>query len=92
MRNKKISNAAVGRIVLYYRTLKILEKSGEKIISSGSLSKLLEFTPEQIRQDLSYFGQFGVKGVGYDVGNLRRSLENILGLKYSFERFDWEKN
>lgn len=84
MRNKKISNAAVGRIVLYYRTLKNLEQSGEKIISSGKLSKLLEFTPEQIRQDLSYFGQFGVKGVGYDVENLRRSLENILGLKYSW--------
>ena len=84
MRNKKISNAAVGRIVLYHRTLRTLEQSGEKVISSSKLSKLLDFTPEQIRQDLSYFGQFGVKGVGYDVGNLRRSLENILGLKYSW--------
>ena len=78
----KISKATLDRIPIYYRTLKMLDDSGEKIISSNKLSKLLEITPEQIRKDFLDLGQFGIKGVGYHVDKLKRGIENILGLQY----------
>ena len=79
---KIFSRATLDRIPLYYRALKVLNDSGEKIISSSKLAKILEITPEQIRKDFSDLGQFGVKGVGYSIDKLKRAVENILGLQY----------
>ena len=81
---KIFSRATLERLPLYYRTLKNLIDSGEEIISSSELSKILEITPEQIRKDFSDFGQFGIKGVGYDVDKLKRGIEKILGLQYNW--------
>ena len=81
---KIFSRATLDRIPLYYRTLKVLNDSGEEIISSSRLAKILEITPEQIRKDFSDFGQFGIKGVGYDVDRLKRGIEKILGLQYNW--------
>lgn len=79
---KKISRATLDRIPHYYRTLQLLADEGEEIISSSKLSKLLKVTPEQIRKDFLDLGQFGIKGVGYDVSKLKRGIENLLGLQY----------
>ena len=82
---KKISRATIERLPQYYRALKILFDAGEEIISSSKLAKTLKVTPEQIRKDFSDFGQFGIKGVGYNVDKLKRGIEKILGLQYKWK-------
>ena len=80
--DKKISRATLERLPIYHRTLKELQERGEKIISSSTLAEILNATPEKIRKDLSDFGQFGMKGVGYNIEVLKRGIEKILGLRY----------
>ena len=80
--DKTISRATVERLPIYYRELELAEEAGVQIISSNELGRRLEITPEQIRKDLVSFGQFGRKGIGYEVSALRRSIGKILGLNY----------
>lgn len=75
-----ISNATIDRLPLYYRTLRETEREGLGIISSDELGRRLAITPEQIRKDLASFGQFGKKGVGYYVEELKNNIGDILGL------------
>ena len=80
--DKKISRATLERLPIYHRTLKELQERGEILISSSTLAEILNVTPEKIRKDLSDFGQFGMKGVGYNIEVLKRGIEKILGLQY----------
>ena len=73
----KIPQAAVPRLSLYYRVL--VESRGKDYISSDELSKLTNFTAAQVRRDLTYFGQFGTPGKGYEVEALKKSILSILG-------------
>lgn len=75
-----ISKATVDRLPLYFRTLRLAQDEGIDIISSDELGRRLGITPEQIRKDLASFGQFGKKGVGYYVNELKRNVGEILGL------------
>lgn len=75
-----ISKATIDRLPLYFRTLRIVQDEGSDIISSEELGRRLGITPEQIRKDLASFGQFGKKGVGYYVNELKRNVGTILGL------------
>jgi redox-sensing transcriptional repressor len=75
-----ISKATIDRLPLYFRTLRLLQDEGRDIISSDELGRRLGITPEQIRKDLASFGQFGKKGVGYYVNELKRNIGGILGL------------
>ncbi len=75
-----ISKATIDRLPLYYRTLRMLQEEGIDIISSDELGRRLDITPEQIRKDLASFGQFGKKGVGYFVNELKHNVSTILGL------------
>ncbi|MBP2631076.1 MAG: rex [Firmicutes bacterium] len=75
-----ISKATIDRLPLYFRTLRLAGEEGIDIISSEELGKRLGITPEQIRKDLASFGQFGKKGVGYYVAELKRNVGEILGL------------
>ncbi|MBR2775226.1 MAG: redox-sensing transcriptional repressor Rex [Selenomonadaceae bacterium] len=77
---KTISQATIDRLPLYFRTLRLVEEEKLNIISSDELGRRLDITPEQIRKDLATFGQFGRKGIGYDVRELRDKIGNILGL------------
>ena len=77
---KTISQATIDRLPLYFRTLRLVEEEMQ-IISSDELGRRLDITPEQIRKDLATFGQFGRKGIGYDVRELKNKIENILGLQ-----------
>ncbi len=78
---KIISQATIDRLPLYFRTLRLVEAEKTSIISSDELGKRLDITPEQIRKDLATFGQFGRKGIGYDVRELKSRISNILGLQ-----------
>ena len=75
-----ISKATIDRLPLYFRTLRLAQDEGIDIISSDELGRRLGITPEQIRKDLASFGQFGKKGVGYYVNELKRNVGGILGL------------
>ena len=77
---KDISQATIDRLPLYFRTLRIVEDEKINIISSEELGRRLDITPEQIRKDLATFGQFGKKGIGYDVRELKNRISKILGL------------
>lgn len=77
---KSVSDAVIKRLPRYYRCLSELDKKGTERISSRELSELMGFTASQIRQDLNYFGGFGQQGYGYNVGELRIEIRNILGL------------
>lgn len=86
MRNKlslsknNFSVETIKRLSLYLRNLRKLKEDGEDTISSDKLTKLLNVTPEQFRKDLSYFGEFGKRGVGYNVERLTEEIEYILGI------------
>lgn len=78
-RPARIPNAVVRRLVHYTRVLKALEQTGIEKVSSRQLADNLGINSAQVRKDLACFGQFGVPGVGYRVGELRASLKRILG-------------
>ncbi|RKY43005.1 MAG: redox-sensing transcriptional repressor Rex [Candidatus Omnitrophota bacterium] len=69
----------IKRLSLYLRNLKRLKEKGIEIISSDRIIPLLNVSSAQFRKDLSYFGEFGKRGVGYEVGRLIKELEEILG-------------
>ncbi len=75
-----ISDLTAQRLSVYLRCLDDLEKSGVTTTSSLRLADLYQLNSAQIRKDLAYFGEFGVRGVGYTVSDLRRALARILGL------------
>lgn len=81
MKEQIISNATIDRLPLYFRALQIVQDEGVDIVSSDDLGKRLGIAPEQIRKDLALFGQFGKKGVGYYVNELKRNVGEILGLQ-----------
>lgn len=80
MREQAISKATIDRLPLYFRVLRLAQDEGLDVISSEALGSRLNITPEQIRKDLTSFGQFGKKGVGYYVNELKRNVGEILGL------------
>ncbi|GAB2692094.1 redox-sensing transcriptional repressor Rex [Paenibacillus thermoaerophilus] len=80
MKSPKISEAVVRRLPIYLRYLNELEKNGVTTVSSQELGQRLDLNPAQIRKDLAYFGEFGKKGIGYDVGYLIEKIRNILKL------------
>jgi redox-sensing transcriptional repressor len=75
-----ISDLTAQRLSIYLRCLEDLQKAGVESISSQSLADRFHLNSAQIRKDLAYFGEFGVRGVGYVVTELRRHLIQILGL------------
>jgi redox-sensing transcriptional repressor len=69
----------VNRLSLYLRVFSQIE-TGQETVSSRDLAELSGINPAQVRKDLAYFGQFGRRGVGYDVAGLKRQIRGILGL------------
>lgn len=76
----KIPSAAISRLVTYLRILDELESVGVLRTSSDYLAQEAQVTAFQVRKDLSYFGSYGTRGVGYTVPVLRRELRYVLGL------------
>lgn len=68
------------RLSHYYRVLEEVEAEGGRMISSHRLAEREGITSAQVRKDLSYFGSFGRRGLGYNVAHLREEIRAILGL------------
>jgi len=80
MKTEKISELTTNRLSVYLRCLNELAAAGVETISSQSLAEQFNLNSAQIRRDLAYFGEFGVRGVGYYINDLRTHLREILGL------------
>jgi redox-sensing transcriptional repressor len=80
MKADKISELTTNRLSVYLRCLNDLAAHGIKTISSEGLAERFHLNSAQIRKDLAYFGEFGVRGVGYYVETLQNDLTKILGL------------
>lgn len=80
MKSEKISELTTSRLSVYLRCLNLLAAAGIKTISSQALADQFRLNSAQIRKDLAHFGEFGTRGVGYSVSELRRHLTQILGL------------
>jgi redox-sensing transcriptional repressor len=76
----QVSELTTNRLSIYLRALTRLEQAGVENISSQGLAERFHLNAAQIRKDLAYFGEFGVRGVGYVVKDLRQQLRKILGL------------
>ncbi|MEX2583779.1 MAG: redox-sensing transcriptional repressor Rex [Gemmatimonadota bacterium] len=83
-RSAKISESAVRRLSIYLRLLQEADSLGQETISSEELAERGGTTAAQVRKDLSLFGSFGKRGLGYAVGELLRELREILGLDRSW--------
>ncbi len=77
---KHIAESTVRRLSAYLRFLEDFEAQGHQTISSGELAAQGGTTSAQVRKDLSFFGSFGKRGLGYSVNALATSLRKILGL------------
>ena len=80
MKFAKIPMATINRLSIYLRNLDELMTNDVEVISSERLAKQCGVNPAQIRKDLAYFGEFGVRGVGYRVKDLYSQIKEILGL------------
>jgi redox-sensing transcriptional repressor len=76
----QVSELTTNRLSVYLRCLNELDGAGVRTISSQALAEQFHLNAAQIRKDLAYFGEFGVRGVGYYVRDLKRHLRQILGL------------
>lgn len=81
---KKVSDSTVLRLSLYRRHLKEFEDQGRQTVSSEDLAGRAGTTAAQVRKDLSVFGTFGKRGLGYPVVELTAALREILGLRHSW--------
>ena len=81
----KIPEATVNRLSTYARILEQATNEGTELIASADLAQRCGFKPAQIRKDLAYFGEFGVRGKGYYIKELRYNLKKILGVTQTWK-------
>jgi redox-sensing transcriptional repressor len=79
LKYKKIPEATIRRLSRYSRRLEEMEEKGEKVVSSAQLANQCMVNAAQVRKDLAYFGEFGIRGVGYYVKELLNNIKKILG-------------
>jgi len=80
MRYSRIPDETIRRLPIYLRGLMLTSEQGRRSVSSKDLADFVGVYPWQIRKDFSYFGDFGTRGVGYDVGRLTKEIKRILKL------------
>jgi redox-sensing transcriptional repressor len=80
LKSEHIPRATIQRLAVYVQVLENLRRDGTEVISSELLAKICSVNPSQIRKDLAYFGEFGVRGVGYYVQDLITSIKESLGV------------
>lgn len=85
MSRPEFPRETIRRLPLYLRCLNRLLILGEKTLTSKELSEYLGVKPAQLRKDFSYFGDFGTRGVGYDLENLVSEIRSILRLEKEWE-------
>jgi redox-sensing transcriptional repressor len=82
-RPRTIPEATVARLAVYLRVLTALAEGGRSTVSSGELAAAAGVNPAGLRKDLSHLGPCGVRGVGYEVANLRDRISGVLGVERS---------
>lgn len=82
---RKVAESTIRRLSLYLRFLEEFEGQGMGTVSSGALASRGGTTSAQVRKDLSFFGSFGKRGLGYPVPELAERLRQILGLKRRYQ-------
>lgn len=82
---RRIAESTVRRLSLYLRFLEEFEEQGAATVSSAALAQRGGTTSAQVRKDLSFFGSFGKRGLGYSVPELAGRLRDILGLKRHYD-------
>ena len=75
----EIPRKTIYRLSVYLRCLQRLKTNGIQTVSSEGLAKVAGVKPTQLRKDLTYFGQFGTRGLGYDVQQLTHMITDLLG-------------
>ena len=75
----EIPRKSIYRLSIYQRCLQALIENDVSTVSSGALAKAAGVKPTQLRKDLTYFGQFGTRGLGYNVENLSGVITEVLG-------------
>jgi redox-sensing transcriptional repressor len=80
---RSVSESTAVRLSVYVRALAVLQAEGVVHVSSDRLARRFDLSSAQIRKDLATFGEFGVRGVGYETASLLRNLQSILGLDRS---------
>ncbi len=80
MKFLKVPEATIRRLSRYSRCLENLIRQGEKVVSSAQLAAQCGVNAAQVRKDLAYFGEFGIRGVGYYANELTQDIKRILGL------------
>ena len=79
LKYSKVPEATIRRLSRYSRCLEELEEKSEKVVSSAQLASKCAVNSAQVRKDLAYFGEFGIRGVGYYVKDLLSDIKRILG-------------
>ena len=79
LKYQKIPEATIRRLSRYSRCLEEMEEKGERVVSSALLANKCIVNAAQVRKDLAYFGEFGIRGVGYYVKDLLNNIKKILG-------------
>lgn len=79
-KSEKIPRATIHRLATYVQVLESMLRSGVEVISSGPLAEACDVNASQVRKDLAYFGEFGVRGVGYNVAHLIEAIKISLGV------------
>ena len=77
---RKVSDSTIRRLSLYLRILELMDRGGGGTVSSDALASAAGTTAAQVRKDLSLFGSFGKRGLGYQVADLAQRVRDILGL------------
>jgi redox-sensing transcriptional repressor len=77
----EIPRKTIYRLSIYLRCLQRLKSNAIRTVSSDALAKGAGVKPTQLRKDLTYFGQFGTRGLGYDVEQLAAMISDLLGTK-----------
>src|SRR3954451_1214054 len=78
--NEPISELTTGRLSVYLRCLTYLESINQETVSSAEMAERFHLNSAQIRKDLACFGDFGTRGVGYNVARLKEQLVRTLGI------------
>jgi len=79
VKSKHIPRATIQRLAVYLQVLDALNNEEVEVVSSEALARACDVNPSQIRKDLAYFGEFGVRGVGYHISKLIQSIKVSLG-------------
>jgi redox-sensing transcriptional repressor len=79
LKYNKIPEATIRRLSRYSRCLEDMDERGEEVVSSAQLANKCIVNAAQVRKDLAYFGEFGIRGVGYYVNDLLNNIKKILG-------------